>query len=63
MKSLHIICAKCGSTDIKVRVDYSDVEGSGVTFHCLDCATTTDADEIQEQLDVDNKRRRICNDQ
>ena len=60
MKSLHVICAKCGDTDIKIVIRLADeypVE-SGVTFRCNNCGEHTSAEELQEQLDIDNKRRR-----
>jgi len=60
MKSLHIICAKCGSTDIKIIIEFAEgyQEDSGVCFCCKDCGELTSAEELQERLLEENGRIR-----
>jgi len=54
MKSLHIICAKCGSAELIVRIE-RDLYSAGVDFVCQNCGENTSAEEIQEQLREENK--------
>jgi len=50
MKSLHIICAKCGSARVRVVLNEPTEDDSGVSFSCRDCGELTGAEELQEQL-------------
>jgi len=48
MKSLHIICAKCGSEEIETLIRTPNTETCGVCFVCRDCSTMTWPEELQE---------------
>jgi len=55
MKSVHIICAKCGSTDVKFAIERTLGEYCGVDLCCGDCGERTSVEEINEQLEEDKK--------
>jgi ribosomal protein L37E len=55
MKSVHIICAKCGSTDMKFKIERKLGEYCGVDLICNDCGERTSVEEINERLEEENK--------
>ena len=55
MRSVYIICAKCGSDDILfINQEYTPEEqkdpdyGSGICMVCSDCSTMTSVEEFNE---------------
>ena len=56
-KDVHVVCGKCGSTDIgyEVKLQYIKSDDSGekfwdASFHCEDCSTTTGLSEVLNSL-------------
>lgn len=59
MRSAHIICGKCGSTNVYFRIEdpctISEMEHCGVDLVCDNCGELTGIEELNEQLEEDRK--------
>lgn len=59
MKSVYIICAKCGSDDVKFKIHEPNDHNirAGVYLFCTECGELTSVEEINEQLEHKRKQQ------
>ena len=62
MRSAHIICGKCGSTEVHFRIQepctLPEMEDCGVALICSNCGELTGIEELNEQLAEEQGYRR-----